>query len=92
MQHFQFSEEEYQTLIQRLDSINEKITGKSSNPEDIIYDNADTLRLLKVSRRTLQSWRTDGLISFSQIGSKLFYTQKDINEFIQKHYNKRFAK
>lgn len=92
MQHFQFTEEEYQDIIKRLDSINEKITGKSSNPEDIIYDNADTLRLLKVSRRTLQSWRTEGLISFSQVGSKLFYTQKDINEFIQKHYNKRFAK
>lgn len=92
MQHFQFNEEEYQDLIKRLDSINEKITGKSSNPEDIIYDNSDTLRLLKVSRRTLQSWRTEGLISFSQVGSKLYYTQKDINEFIQKHYNKRFAK
>ncbi len=92
MQYFQFTEKEYQALIERLDLLNQKITGKQSNPENVIYDNADALKLLKVSRRTLQSWRTDGLISFSQVGSKLYYTQKDISEFIESHYNKSFAK
>lgn len=92
MQYFQFTEKEYQALIERLDLINEKISGKQPNQENTIYDNSDALKILKVSRRTLQSWRTEGLISYSQVGSKLFYTQKSISEFIQNHSNKRFAK
>ena len=91
MQYVQFTEKEYQALIERLDMLNEKVSGSKLKPEETIYDNADTLRLLKVSRRTLQSWRTEGLISFSQVGSKLYYTQKDISEFIERHSNKRFA-
>ena len=91
MQDFLFTEKEFQTLIQRLDQLNEKISEKQKNPKEIIYDNADTMKLLKVSRRTLQSWRTEGLISFSQIGSKLYYTQQDISDFVERHYNKRFA-
>lgn len=91
MQYFQFTQKEYEALIERLDILSAKIIG-NQKPEDIIYDNADALKILKVSRRTLQQWRTEGVISFSQVGSKLYYTQKDISEFLQKHYNKRFAK
>jgi len=55
-----------------------------------IYDNADAMKILKVSRRTLQSWRTEGLISFSQIGSKLYYSQQDIKDFMNRNHNKSF--
>jgi hypothetical protein len=92
MQYVQFTETEYKALIERLDSINEKLSAKHQpKPEEVIFDNADALKLLKVSRRTLQSWRSEGLISYSQVGSKLFYTQKDISDFISRHYQKRFA-
>ena len=92
MPYFQFTEKEYNTLVERLDSLNEKVSsGYKQKPEEIIFDNADVLKILKVSRRTLQQWRTDGVIGFSQVGSKLYYTQKDISEFIQRHYQKRFV-
>lgn len=92
MQYFPFTEKEYKAILDRLDSINEKVSsGNNLKPEEIIYDNADALKILKVSRRTLQSWRTEGLIGFSQIGSKLYYTQRDLNLFVQKHYKKSFA-
>jgi hypothetical protein len=82
---------EFEALLKQLQEIKKQLSEKQRNPDEIIYDNADAMRLLKVSRRTLQSWRTAGLISFSQVGSKLYYTQQDISEFIQNHYNKRFA-
>lgn len=91
MEFIQITEKDYKALIERLDSLNEKLSANKQSPEDIIFDNADVLKILKVSRRTLQQWRTDGVISFSQVGSKLYYTQKDINEFIQRHYQKRFV-
>ncbi|HRF14035.1 MAG TPA: helix-turn-helix domain-containing protein [Bacteroidia bacterium] len=75
-----------------LSQLTENLSEKFQKPENVIFDNADVLDILKVSRRTLQQWRTDGVIGFSQVGSKLYYTQKDISDFIARHYNKAFVK
>ena len=56
------------------------------------YTNDDLIDLLKVSRRTLSTWRDQGLIGFSQIGSKIYYSQSDIEEFMKTHYRKPFNK
>lgn len=39
-----------------------------------VYNNDDLAKLLKVSKRTIQNWRNEGLIDFIQIGSKIYYT------------------
>ena len=57
----------------------------SDKNRDGIYDNADMMQLLKVSRRTLSTWRETGVITFSQIGSKIYYSQDDIFRFLEKH-------
>jgi hypothetical protein len=43
--------------------------------------------VLKVSPNTLQIWRNQGLIKFSQVGKKLFYRIEDIIAFLDKHKN-----
>ena len=35
------------------------------------YDNADMMELFKVSLRTLQRWRDDGIIPFKKVGGKI---------------------
>jgi hypothetical protein len=86
MNYIQFSEKEYQAIINRLDELRTNLKA-----EDIIYDNSDALRILKVSRRTLQSWRDEGLIDFYQIGAKIYYTQESLNNFLQRHAIKHFS-
>ena len=55
-------------------------------------DNNDVARLLKISKRTLQSYRDQGDISFSQIGAKIYYRASDINKFLEKHYKSAFRR
>jgi hypothetical protein len=90
MQKNQFNEKEFNALVERLDSLNQTLSART-NPEAVFYDNADAIQLLKVSRRTLQSWRDGGLISFSQVGSKIYYSLRDIQEFMQKNSKPSFS-
>ncbi|WP_460672948.1 helix-turn-helix domain-containing protein [Larkinella ripae] len=43
-----------------------------------MYGNEDLCKLLSVSKRSLQNWRDEGLIEFSQIGHKIYYTQRAV--------------
>lgn len=43
-------------------------------------------KLLKVSPRTLQTYRDESRIGFSQIGSKIYFKLSDLEDFLTKHY------
>lgn len=52
---------------------------------DPILNTEDVMKLLQVSRRTLQSWRDQGLISFSAIHGKFYYRMSSINKMLDAH-------
>jgi hypothetical protein len=43
--------------------------------------------MLKISKRTLQSYRDRGILPFSQFGSKFYYNASDIRNILDKNYN-----
>lgn len=43
---------------------------------------------LKVSRRTLQEWRTQGMIAYIMLGGKTIYRESDIQALLTNHYRK----
>ena len=45
-------------------------------------DNHDVCWALQISIRTLQTYREKGLIGYAQIGHKIFYSSKDVDNFI----------
>jgi len=53
-----------------------------SNSERWLGNDA-VCKLLRISKRTLQSFRDNGTITYSQIGHKCFYKASDIELFIQ---------
>lgn len=61
----------------------ERIAQIGQGGEQIIYDNDALSRKLRVSKRTLQNWRDGGLIEFSQIGNKIYYTGKALIKFLE---------
>lgn len=61
-----------------------------TNPSEIILDNADVLQLLKISQRTLAGWRAKGIITYSKIEGKLYYTQADIMECLNRNKYEKF--
>lgn len=53
-----------------------------------VLDNSQLMKLLNVSIKTLQHWRDNGIIGFSQIGTKIYYRISDIQVFLDKNYRK----
>lgn len=53
-----------------------------ANPA-ICYDNESLSKLLKISTRTLQKYRDEGRISYSQVKDVIIYTQDDVDEFLE---------
>jgi len=84
------SEEQYNKLLERLDVLQKELSTKQKNPKEVIYDSADLLKILNISKSTLQRMRDEGLIGFSQIQGKFYYRQSDINEMLDRHYKPPF--
>ena len=43
---------------------------------------------LKVSRRTLQEWRTNGQIAYISLGGKVLYKESEIQKMLEKFHRK----
>ncbi|WP_272973049.1 helix-turn-helix domain-containing protein, partial [Croceibacter atlanticus] len=54
-------------------------------------DNQEFLQLMNISKRTAQTWRDEGVISFSQIGSKIYYRMSDVQKLLDNNYRKAFT-
>lgn len=57
----------------------------SLNGEHFLTDR-EVAEKLKVSRRTLQDYRTEGRISFIHLGGKILYRESDIEKMLEKAY------
>lgn len=86
------SKEQYTDLISRLDEIVNRLNTKNEPKKDTFVDNQEFLLLMKISKRTAQTWRDEGRISFSQVGNKIYYKLSDVEKLLDEYYNKAFAK
>jgi len=53
-------------------------------PKTKWFDKADLLMLLHISSRTLQNWRSKGIIPFTRIKGKIYYKETDVYELLEK--------
>ena len=86
------SVQQYQELVNRLDVLNKKLEEKQKSPNDTFLDNQEFIQLMNISKRTAQTWRDEGIISFSQIGSKIYYRMSDVQKLLDKNYKAAFSK
>ena len=47
---------------------------------------------LKVSRRTLQDYRNNGIIAYYQLGGKILYKESDIERMLAANYREAFRR
>lgn len=82
-------------VFSRLDRHQEMLAsmqeGKKEQPpmtgimEDDTMDNQDVCMLLHVSKRTLQRYRSDGLLPYRMHRHKTYYRRADVELFISTH-------
>ena len=92
MEVYIISKEQYMELINRLDDITKRLDNKNESAKDKFMDNQEFQTLMKISKRTAQTWRDEGRISFSQVGNKIYYKLSDVEKFLNENYNKAFLK
>lgn len=86
------SKEQYLDLVERIEKISKCVESKNEPRKDSFIDNEKFLQLMKISRRTAQSWRDEGKVSFSQVGHKIYYKYSDVEKLLDEYYNKAFAR
>lgn len=50
-----------------------------------LFDRQDLLQMFHISVRTLQYWRSKGILSYSKIGNKIYYRQRDVEQVLKKN-------
>ena len=87
----------WQRNIENLDELNQKIDKLlpfidqlARPPEQIILDDVALREMLKISKRTTAYLREKGLITYSKIGSKIYYLLSDVLIFLKQNETKAF--
>ena len=79
--------------IERVNTILESLLKNYSPPlggERFLTDKEVSSRL-KVSRRTLQDWRSEGKIAYIQLSGKVLYRASDIERMLMSAYHKEWV-
>ncbi len=86
-----------QQILENLNRLEEVVNTISKDIQDLkekksnetFLDNDDLTKLLKVSKRSLSTWRKSNLLPHSMIGNKIFYAYSDVEKLMS---NKKIQK
>lgn len=75
---------EFQLLHAEIHALKLKLEQLEKNAlyQKPILDNQEFIQLMKISKRQAQYWRSKGIISFSQVGNKIYYKMEDVMQLI----------
>lgn len=68
----------FDEICEAIDKLTKKCVEKR------IYSNEDVRELLCVNDKLIRKYRNDGLLSYSCVGNKYFYSSDDIRTFLEK--------
>ena len=71
--------------MKKLEATEQKIAQSSQEPEDLWWDNEHLCKYLNISTRTLQTYRDNAVLKYSQYGAKIWYRYQDVQTFLEKH-------
>lgn len=71
-------------LDKKLADIIESTPRVEESPKDGLYKRKEAANKLQVSLPTLDTWTKAGIINARRIGTRIYYTEKDINDALKK--------
>jgi hypothetical protein len=80
--------EEYIKLNATLKDIAEAIKVPNIPNAIKTLNNPQFMELMGISIETAQMWRDKGIVSYIKIGNKIYYRISDIQELLERNYNK----
>lgn len=79
-QTFEAMMNRFEAFAQRV----EKICERQDKNLHRWLDNQDVCQILNISKRTLQTYRDNGTLAYTQINHKIFYKPEDVEKVINK--------
>ncbi len=79
-QAFETMQERFEAAAKRIEVLSDKY-GKTKELNQWL-DNLDVCRMLDISKRTLQTYRDNGTLPYTQIGYKMYYKPEDVEKLI----------
>ena len=58
------SKDQFEELVAKMNEVLEKLNSKTAPKQEIFLDNEELIAMLKISRRTAQTWRDEGKFLF----------------------------
>lgn len=84
----EFIADYFNKISGEIKAVQNSFLNKQDFIDDPFIDNVRFMQLMGISQKTAQSWRDTGLVSFSQIGNKIYYRVSDIKELLEKNHRK----
>lgn len=78
-----------QNLIKEVLSLKEMVAEVQAPERKEWLTEEEAMNYLKISKSTIQRYRRDGLLHFSQYQKQIWYKYEDINEFLLESYTGR---
>jgi hypothetical protein len=78
----------FSELFSKLEQLENKLSAVLSiRLEQDLWDNSELMRNWKISERTLADWRKKGIISYTKVRGKIWYTKCSRDSFINLNSN-----
>ena len=82
----------FKEIIEKLNRLENKFYELKAHADNYLrdrwLDNSEVMIILKVSKRTLQGYRDEGKIPYSQVGGKIYYRAADVEKFLYNGFHK----
>lgn len=90
MDNYQISYNDLKLIMAQMDRIENKLDQLHIQEPKTIFNTKEMAELLGVTSRTLFEYRSIGLLSYSQVGKKIFYHRDDYLDFLKRHRKEVF--
>lgn len=83
-------ESELMTVVKKMNDALDALTKPQAKEKEFV-SNEEFMQMMSISKRTAQNWRDEGIIAFSQVGSKIYYSIADINKLLEETRKGKFT-
>ncbi len=80
--------ESIELLTKEIQRLQTSINSSQLQP---LYTNKGIIALLQINTSTLRKYRDEGLLGFTKVGDKYFYTANDVKRFLDTNHYEPFA-
>lgn len=87
----------FDRFLRRMRKVSDALTDRTKNIKPMfggtrLLTAPEACAILKVGKRTMQEYRTNGIVPYYLIAGKVLYREQDLEELLQRHYKKPFAR